>query len=688
MKRLFLLMMTCTLMAACDQSTKPMSDMPAQEIDALEITQGVSGIDLEGMNTDIRPQDNFYEYANGKWIAATEIPAEEIGWGSYMTLRKASLEQSKAIVEGLSASADLKGEEKKISDFYKAWMDEALVNEKGVEPLTMNLKGIEALTSHDDIMTYFGAENPNGLDGPFNFYVGQDDKDSTRYVVFFVQSGLGLPNRDYYFDESERGRFLVQEYQGYISRILSLAGHDNAQAAAARVVGLETTLAEHHWTKVENRDADKVYNPFTDVELTSLLSNLNLDSYLQGIGVARQPAVIVMQPSYLEQVNSLFREVPVETWKDYLQARTVSSFANFLSEDFVQARFDFYSETLAGREEQTPRWRRAVASINSSIGEMLGKIYVERHFKPESKERMVEMVANLNRAYADSIRNLGWMSDETKEKALTKLSKFTPKIGYPDKWKDYSALALFSDDLVGNIKRARTFSHNQNVDKLGKPIDRNEWFMAPQQVNAYYNPGLNEIVFPAAYLQSPNFIPEADDAYNYGAIGVTIGHEIGHGFDDQGSKYDGDGNLRSWWTEEDRANFEIRTKGLVDQFNKFEALPGLFVNGELTLGENIGDLGGTAIALKAYRLSLEGHDAPTIDGFTGEERFFIGNAQASRLKWRDQFMELLVKSDPHSPDRFRVNGVMSNMKDFYSTYHVKEGDELYLPEAERVSIWQ
>lgn len=688
MKRLFLLMMTCTLMAACDQSTKPMSDMPAQEIDALEITQGVSGIDLEGMNTDIRPQDNFYEYANGKWIAATEIPAEEIGWGSYMTLRKASLEQSKAIVEGLSASADLKGEEKKISDFYKAWMDEALVNEKGVEPLTMNLKGIEALTSHDDIMTYFGAENPNGLDGPFNFYVGQDDKDSTRYVVFFVQSGLGLPNRDYYFDESERGRFLVQEYQGYISRILSLAGHDNAQAAAARVVDLETTLAEHHWTKVENRDADKVYNPFTDVELTSLLSNLNLDSYLQGIGVARQPAVIVMQPSYLEQVNSLFREVPVETWKDYLQARTVSSFANFLSEDFVQARFDFYSETLAGREEQTPRWRRAVASINSSIGEMLGKIYVERHFKPESKERMVEMVANLNRAYADSIRNLGWMSDETKEKALTKLSKFTPKIGYPDKWKDYSALALFSDDLVGNIKRARTFSHNQNVDKLGKPIDRNEWFMAPQQVNAYYNPGLNEIVFPAAYLQSPNFIPEADDAYNYGAIGVTIGHEIGHGFDDQGSKYDGDGNLRSWWTEEDRANFEIRTKGLVDQFNKFEALPGLFVNGELTLGENIGDLGGTAIALKAYRLSLEGHDAPTIDGFTGEERFFIGNAQASRLKWRDQFMELLVKSDPHSPDRFRVNGVMSNMKDFYSTYHVKEGDELYLPEAERVSIWQ
>tara|TARA_B100000809_G_scaffold7565_1_gene7475 strand:+ start:1483 stop:3549 length:2067 start_codon:yes stop_codon:yes gene_type:complete len=688
MGKLILLMMTCTLIAACDQSTKHMSDMSAQEMDAPENIQRISGIDLEGMNADIRPQDDFYEYANGKWIAATEIPAEEIGWGSYMTLRKASLEQSKAIVEGLAESAGLEGEEKKISDFYKAWMDEALVNEKGVEPLAMNLKKIEALTSHDDIITYFGSENPNGLDGPFNFYVGQDDKDSTRYVVFFVQSGLGLPNRDYYFDESERGQFLVQEYQGYISRILSLAGHDDAQTAAAGVIDLETTLAEHQWTKVENRDADKVYNPFTDAELTSLLSNLNLGSYLQGIGVARQPTVIVMQPSYLEQVNSLFREVPVETWKDYLQARTVSSFANFLSEDFVQARFDFYSKTLTGSEEQTPRWRRAVSSINSSIGEMLGKIYVERHFKPESKERMVEMVANLNRAYAESIRNLDWMSDETKEKALTKLSKFTPKIGYPDKWKDYSSMELAANDLVGNIKRARTFSHNRNVDKLGKPIDRTEWFMAPQQVNAYYNSGLNEIVFPAAYLQSPNFLPEADDAYNYGAIGVTIGHEIGHGFDDQGSKYDGDGNLRSWWTDEDRANFEIRTKGLVDQFNEFEALPGLFVNGELTLGENIGDLGGTAIALKAYRMSLEGSDAPNIDGFTGEERFFLGNAQASRLKWRDQFMELLVKSDPHSPDRFRINGVMSNMADFYSTYDVKESDELYLPEADRVSIWQ
>jgi predicted metalloendopeptidase len=366
----------------------------------------------------------------------------------------------------------------------------------------------------------------------------------------------------------------------------------------------------------------------------------------------------------------------------------VNGFAPYLSSPFVDARFEFYGKTLSGRQEQQARWRRAVGSINGNLGEMLGKLYVEKHFPPESKARMVEMVDYLIEAYADSIQKLDWMTEATKQQSLVKLSKFTSKIGYPDKWKDYSALEVAPDDLVGNIKRARTFGHNQNVGKLGKPINRDEWFMAPQQVNAYYNPGLNEIVFPAAYLQAPNFLPQADNAYNYGTIGTTIGHEIGHGFDDQGSKYDGDGNLRSWWTEQDRANFETRTKSLVSQFNKFEPLPGLFINGELTLGENIGDLGGTAIALKAYRMSLKGKPSPVIDGFTGEERFFIGNAQSSRLKWRDEIMELIVKTDPHSPDKYRINGVFSNMADFYKEYGVTEGDALYLPEQERVQIWQ
>jgi putative endopeptidase len=671
------------LVAACDTG----EIKQPQEIKTPE-PEKVSGIDLGGMNTEVRPQDDFYEYANGDWLKSTEIPAEEVGWGSYMTLRKESLEQSKAIVLELAEAGELDVEMQKIADYYNAWMDETGIEEKAISPLSSDLEEIAALESHDQVAAYLGKANPMGIDGPFNFYVSQDDKDSTQYVVFFLQTGLGLPDRDYYFDESERGRQILVEYTGYITQILSLAGYEDPGGAAKRVIALETRLAEHQWDKVDNRDADKVYNPYSGEEFEALLSNLNLDDYMQGIGVSSQPMLVVMQPSYFEAVNEMFREIEVDTWKDYLRLRLVSSFANFLSDDFVRARFDFYSKTLYGREEQTPRWRRAVSSINGSLGELLGKVYVERHFAADSKARLQKMVHYLNLAYADSIRNLEWMSDETKEKALEKLAKFTPKIGYPDEWRDYSALMIAADDLVGNIKRSRTFSHNRNVDKLGKPIDRNEWFMAPQEVNAYYNPGLNEIVFPAAYLQSPNFISEADDAYNYGTVGTTIGHEIGHGFDDQGSKYDGDGNLKSWWTDDDRQRFETRTKGLVEQFNRFEPLPGLFVNGELTLGENIGDLGGTAIALKAYHMSREGAGAPVIDGFSAEERFFIGNAQSSRIKWREQFMEALVKNDPHSPDKYRVNGVYRNMEDFYRAFDVREGDGLYLAPEQRVTIWQ
>lgn len=681
MKRLIGISMMVLLATGCEESVQQ-GDVVVPE------TPLISGIDLDAMNVEVRPQDDFYEYANGKWLASTEIPADEIGWGSYMTLRKESLEQSRTIVEELASTQGLDAEQQKIGDFFRAWMDESGIESRGIDPLARDLDSIAGLKNHQELAAYFGASNPMGVDGPFNFYVGQDDKDSTQYVVFFMQTGLGMPDRDYYFDDSERGQFLMQSYGKYIATILELSGYEDPMGASKRIVELETRLAEIQWDKVDNRNADKVYNAYPDAEFSALLSNFHLDEYLVGIGVSRQPFVVIKQPSYFEGVNRLFPEIAVETWKEYLRLRLVSTYANFLSDDFVQTRFDFYSKTLAGTQEQTPRWRRAITSINRSMGELLGKIYVERHFSPASKDKTLEMVGYLNKAYAASIRGLDWMSDETKEKALLKLSKFTPKIGYPDEWRDYSALVVAADDLVGNIKQARTFGHNRNVAKLGKPIDRQEWFMAPQQVNAYYNPGLNEIVFPAAYLQPPNFIPAADDAYNYGAIGVTIGHEIGHGFDDQGSKYDGDGNLKSWWSEQDRANFEERTNGLVEQFNKFEPLPGLFINGELTLGENIGDLGGTAIALRAYRMSLAGSEAPVIDGFTAEERFFIGNAQASRLKWRDQFMEMLVKNDPHSPDKFRINGVYTNMEDFYETYGVKEGDELYLPETERVSIWQ
>jgi len=693
MKKSMILIGLIAVLSGCNQSDE-ISDQSIAPAKFKAAEPAVSGIDLKGMDLSVRPQDDYYEYANGTWLKETEIPREEIGWGSYMTLRKKALEQSRAIVEAFASSdtnnqvAGKKGtEQKKIGDYYAAWLNEALIAEKGMDPLAAEWNAISALSSHDEVAGFFGDLNAMGVDGPFNFYVGQDDKDSTQYVVFFLQSGLGLPDRDYYFDDSERGKFLLEEYSTYVTQLFTLADVEDAPSASKRVVELEAAIAVGQWSKVDNRDADKTYNPYTDTEFRQLLSHFKAEPFFTGIGVEPQPFYVVMQPSYFRHFNAVFTQTPVATWRDYLRLRLLSSYANFLPEPFVDARFNFYSKAISGLEEMPPRWRRAVNSINQNIGELLGKYYVERHFSPESKTRMQDMVRHVSAAYADSIRGLEWMSSETKEKALLKLSKFTSKIGYPDQWRDYSTLTITSDDLVGNIKRSRTFSHEQNVSKLGKPIDRDEWFMAPQVVNAYYNPGLNEIVFPAAYLQPPNFLPEAEDAYNYGTIGVTIGHEIGHGFDDQGSKYDGDGNLRRWWTDSDRANFELRTAGLVAQFNLFEALPGLFLNGELTLGENIGDLGGTAIALKAYRLSLAGAEPPVLDGFTAEERFFLGNAQASRLKWREQFLEFLVKNDPHSPDRFRINGVLPNMEDFYKTYDVKEGDKLYLPTDERISIW-
>ena len=667
------------LVAAC---SKQPDTAPSKEA-----IQEISGIDLSGMDTSVRPQDDFYRYANGKWLANTEIPADEVGWGSYMTLRKESLEQSRVIVE--AAAADNQGDpaKKKIGDFFTAFIDEARIEALGIKPVTSYLNEIDNLKTHADVAAFFGSSNPAGIDAPFNLYVGQDDKDATSYILHLVQSGLGLPDRDYYTDNSERGVEIIDRYKIYLAKILELSEHTDAAAAAERIFSLESQLARHQWSKVDNRDADKRYNKLTANDFMAMLSNLDVETYMVGIGIDLPEHVIVVQPSYLSGFNQLFTRIDVETWKDYLRATVLSSYASYLPKAFVDSRFDFYSKFLYGREEQQPRWRKAISSINGNLGELLGQLYVDKHFSADSKARMITMVDNLIAAYAESIENLDWMSEKTKQQSLVKLSKFTPKIGYPDKWKDYSALQVDSGDLFGNIQRSRIFGHNENMAKLGAPINRDEWFMAPQEVNAYYNPGLNEIVFPAAYLQPPNFIPNAEDAYNYGTIGTTIGHEIGHGFDDQGSKYDGDGNLKSWWTDTDREQFEQRTQGLVEQFNKFEALPGLFVNGELTLGENIGDLGGTSIALKAYRMSLKGNTSPVIDGFSGEQRFFLGNAQSSRIKWRDQILELIVKTDPHSPDIYRINGVFPNMGDFYKTYDVKPGDGLFLPEEERVKIW-
>jgi predicted metalloendopeptidase len=681
MKNVFIVLAAVTLMSAC-QSASDEAAPVAKAVPPLN-----SGIDFAGMDTSIRPQDDFFAYANGSWVETTDIPADQSGWGSFNILNDNSLAQLQTIIEE-SADAGESETGAKIGNFYNAYMNEERANALGISPLESLLAQIDGLATYDEVTAFFGTSNELGLDGPFQLFIDQDARNPDRYVVITWQSGLGLPDRDYYFDESARGMQLREGYQQFVEQMMQLSGHGDAAGAAARIMTLETQLAEHHWDKVENRDPEKRYNKVTDQELGEILSNLDLDAYFTGIGSGRQEYVIVSQPSYMKAMNELFPTVPLETWKEFLRLQALNSYANFLAKDFVEINFDFYGKTLRGQEEQRPRWKRAINSVNANLGELLGKLYVEEHFPPEAKARMVKMVDYLILAYEESIQNLDWMSDETKAKALEKLSKFTPKIGYPDEWRDYSELQLADDDLVGNIQRARVFAHYREIDKLGKPLDRNEWFMSPQTVNAYYNPPMNEIVFPAAILQPPFFMLDAEDARNYGAIGLVIGHEIGHGFDDSGSQYDGDGNLRNWWTEEDRARFDERTGRLVAQYESFEALPDLFINGKLTLGENIGDLGGAAIALRAYEMSLEGKESPIIDGLTGDERFFLGMAQVWRSKYRDEALELRVKSDPHSPPYYRVNGVVPNVDAFYETFDVREGDGHYLASDNRVRIWR
>ena len=646
-----------------------------------------SGIDRDGMDFSVRPQDDFFAYANGTWVKETTIPADQSGWGSFNILRDTGLSQLRTIIQDVADSSD-DAKAAKIGDYYNAYLNIDRVNELGLSPIADLLTEIDAVQTHTQVVEFLATKNELGIDSPFSFFIGQDVKSPENYIFIAWQSGLGLPDRDYYFDETERGLEIRQKYVKFVGDLLSLSNYSDAAEAAERIMAVETQIAEHHWDKVDNRDANKRYNKVSGEDLAEMLSNFDTNTFFNGLGTGEQDYVIVSQPSFVEGFNALFPTISVDTWKEYLRLQVLTSYANFLSQDFVDANFEFFSKTLQGREEQRPRWKRAIDSVNGNLGELLGQLYVERHFPGDAKSRMLTMVNNLVLAYEESINNLEWMSEETKAKALEKLSKFTPMIGFPDKWRDYSELQISASELVGNVRRARAFDHYREVDKLGSPVDRSEWHMAPQTVNAYYNPPMNQIVFPAAILQPPFFIFDAEDARNYGAIGLVIGHEIGHGFDDQGSKYDGDGNLKNWWTDEDRSRFEERTDALVAQYNAFEPLPDLFVNGELTLGENIGDLGGAAIALRAYEMSLNGAESPIIDDMTGSERFFLGMAQVWRSKYRDEAVELRVKSDPHSPAYYRVNGVVPNINEFYETFGVADGDAHYLPEEERVVIWR
>ena len=645
-----------------------------------------SGIVLDNFDHSVRPQDDFYRHVNGQWLKTTTIPADKSNYSSFSELSDRTEKQLLEIIREAAAHGGA-GEAQQVGDLYASFMDEAAVQDAGLGPLQAYLFEIEKLSSREQIPTLMGTLEWIGAASLIETGVYADAKNPGFNTAYLVQGGLGLPDREYYLSDSDKFKSVRKAYEDYITRVLGLAGTIEARKHARAILALETRVAEKHWTKVENRDAQKTYNR-RDVEtINSNTPGFDLAAWLATFGVNDLETVVIQQPSYFEALGSLIDSASLETWREYFRLRLIDAYAPFLSEDFVAAHFQLHGRTILGIDSNKPRWKRGVDLVEDKLGEALGKIYVEKHFPARAKVRMGEMVDNLIEAYRQSINQLEWMGEDTRQQALDKLDSFTPKIGYPDRWRDYSALPIEADDLVGNVIRANLFTNQYYVNKLGKPVDPTEWFMTPQTVNAYYNPVANEIVFPAAILQPPFFNLEADDAVNYGGIGAVIGHEIGHGFDDQGSRFDGQGRLRNWWTDEDRNNFEARTHQLITQYNAYSPLPGYTVNGELTIGENIGDLGGLSIAAKAYHLSLKGKPAPVLDGYSGDQRLLIGWAQIWRRLYREDALINRLKTDPHSPGEYRCNGIVSNVPEFYQAFEVKPGDAMYLPPDKRVQIW-
>ncbi|MBO2614643.1 M13 family metallopeptidase [Shewanella algae] len=668
-------------LASCASQQAPQSQVEVKK---------ASGIELENFDHQVRHQDDFYYSVNGKWLATTPIPADKSNYGAFSVLYEESQAALKQIIEEAAAKPN-KAEgsvEQKIGDFYAAYMDSTLTDQLGIAPLKGQLADIAKTASHADIAALMGKLLTDGSGIPFGFYVNNDAKNSSQYGVYLYQSGLTLPDRDYYLKDDPKFVANREAMREYVRNLMSAAGYPHADAAAANVANIELFIAQSQWSRVESRDANKAYNKMSLKELQQLMGSFDFDGFAKAAGLTgKTQDVIVRQPSYFEKLGAEFGKFPVSAWQDYLAFHLVDSYAGLLSQQFVDLHFDFHSKTLMGIQEQKPRWKRAVDGADQVIGELVGKEYVARHFQPEAKARMESMIKNLIKGFEVSIDELEWMTPETKKAAQEKLSKFTYKIGYPDKWKDYSNLEIKADDLVGNYQRYARFEYQDMLAKLGKPIDRSEWHMTPQTVNAYYNPVMNEIVFPAAILQPPFFNMEADDAVNYGGIGAVIGHEISHGFDDQGAKYDGDGNLRNWWTDKDREEFQKRGAQLSAQYSQFEALPGKFVNGDLTLGENIGDLGGLTVALRSYHLSLNGKEAPVMDGLTGDQRFFVGWSQVWRRNYRDEELGRRLLTDPHSPSHYRAMGTPRNVEGFYKAFDLKPTDKMYLSEEDRVKIW-
>lgn len=647
----------------------------------------VSGVEKENISKTLRPSDDFFRYVNENWLESTEIPPDQSNFGAFTALDIETKGAIRAIIEQASGSANASPEAKQVGGFFKSYTDIDARNRAGINPVKPWLDSIRGIRTKEDAIRLAGELSIYGIPSFFAAGVDVDDRRSDQYAVYLYQDGTTLPDRDYYLESDPELVSRRQKYQVFIEQMLDRIGWGNSEVLSKKILDLETAFAKVQWDKVSLRDPIKRYNKTSVADFSAKHPGLLWKTYANAMALPEIQEIIVGQPSFFEQAQEILAQSDIEVLKAYLAFQTIDTFAPVMTEELEKLHFGFHKTVLSGVEQQEPLWRRGVDACNSLLGMPVGKLYVEKHFSPKAKERMNELVGNLMKAFEKRIDSLEWMGNGTKAQAKEKLKLFTPKIGYPDKWKDYSSVKIDPNNVVGNIAAISKFEHFYSLNKLGKPIDKTEWFMPPQTVNAYYNPSMNEIVFPAAILQPPFFNLEADDAINYGGIGAVIGHEISHGFDDSGSKYDGRGNLRNWWTGNDEKEFVKRSEQLINQYDAYQPLPGVNLNGKFTLGENIGDLGGLSVAYTAYKLSLDGKTSPLIDGYTGEQRFFIGWGQVWRRKYREAEMRKRIKTDPHSPSQYRCNGIVSNLDGFYEAFDVKPETPMYIAPEKRVRIW-
>ncbi len=648
-------------------------------------------LDLSGRDTTVSPADNFFEYANGNWVKDTKIPSSKTGWGSFYIVRDQALTNMRTILDSCQELEQPKkgSVAQQVGALYASALDSEAINKAGINPIKDLLEQVDSIKNVKEFLNRIITQYTKGNGVLFSFYVGADDKNSTVERPHFGQGGLGLPNKNYYLKEDSSNKAIREAYHHYIVKILKLSDADssgNVEQDATDIIQLETKLAEASKTPVQLRDPEANYHLLSVNEMEDIAPAFDWSSMIQKMKV-NQDTLLVGQPKFYKAVSHLLNAVPLSTWKKYLSFHLVSGYASWLSQPFEEAHFEFYNKTLNGQQEPEARWKRASSLVNHKLGDALGKLYVERFFPPSAKEYMLHLVGDLQKAYAKKINGADWMSDKTKKKALGKLNAIVKKIGYPDHWKDYSSIKIDKGSVIQNIRNINVWKYNYNIDKLGKPVDKTEWFMTPPTVNAYYNPSFNEIVFPAGILQPPFYFQDGDDAVNYGGIGYVIGHEMTHGFDDQGSQFDKEGNLKNWWTKEDRKKYNKRAQKIVDQYNQYTVLDSLHVNGKLTEGENLADNGGLAIAYAAFQMTPEAQKDTLIDGLTPDQRFFLSCAQVWRIKTRPQRMRWRINNDPHSPEIYRVNGPLSNMTAFYKAFDVKPGDKMYRPDSLRAVIW-